>query len=458
MLYNSFGEEIPATNNDRQNLSLKNKEPKTLTKRDGYIRQIVPKTISRTRADIGTWQAALRAADNAERPRRTRLHYLYKDIMLDAHLTSQIELRTLPVLATPFVLKNKDGEQNEDATKLLMAASWVTKLNRHALESSRHGPTLIEFEVDNNGKLKVVLLPRENLLPETGTMLLNTNDNKGVQYRDTREFGTWLLEFGDSDEYGLLNKAVPHVLFMRFAQSCWSELCEIYGIPPRFMKTDTTDPEMLNRAEAMLRDMGAAAYFIIDTNEDFQFAKGADTNGDVYRNLMSACKEAISILINGAQVGQDTTNGNRSKEESSMQLLDEAVAADREMLAGYWNETIIPALVRIGILAPDVTTFEFKQVEDLEKLWKMVCEILPYKDVANDWIEDKFGIKVEDKQHVGPGMYNMSVDKEKLDEFKQLYDKVCDQLPKGQRTELKAAFVKLFGADAGKEEEQDFFA
>ncbi|WP_446662918.1 phage portal protein family protein, partial [Flavobacterium psychrophilum] len=35
----------------------------------------------------------------------------------------------------------------------------------------------------------------------------------------------------------MLNKAVSHVLFKRFAQSCWSELCEIYGIPPRVLKT-----------------------------------------------------------------------------------------------------------------------------------------------------------------------------------------------------------------------------
>ena len=73
------------------------------------------------------------------------------------------------------------------------------------------------------------------------------------------------MEFGSPRNYGLLNKAVPHALFKKFAHSCWSELCEIYGIPPRYIKTNTQDPEMLDRAEQMLRDMGSAAYFIIDT-------------------------------------------------------------------------------------------------------------------------------------------------------------------------------------------------
>lgn len=34
----------------------------------------------------------------------------------------------------------------------------------------------------------------------------------------------------------------------------------------------------------MLREMGAAAAFVIDTTEEFQFAQGVTTNGDVYSN------------------------------------------------------------------------------------------------------------------------------------------------------------------------------
>ena len=216
------------------------------------------------------------------------------------------------------------------------------------------------------------------------------------------------MEFGKEHDYGLLNKAVPHVLFMRFAQSCWSELCEIYGIPPRFIKTDTQDPAMLDRAEAMLRDMGAAAYFIIDRTEEFQFAKGADTNGDVYSNLISVCKEAVSLLMNGVVMGQDTVNGNRSKEESSIRLFEKIVLALRKMVAGYWNSTVIPALVRIGILKPG-STFAWQQEEDIEKLWSMVVQLLQFKDVPNEWIKEKFGIDCTDKAFTLPGQLSTTL-------------------------------------------------
>lgn len=375
-------------------------------RREGYVAKIVPKTISRTRADVSTWKSALRAADNVERPRRARLQNLYTDILLDAHLTSQIELRMQHSLSVPFALK-RDGEVDEESTELLKKAIWKNEIDREILWADYRGNSLIELTTENDS-LCVTSLPRNNIIPEKGILLLSEDDTTGIDYRNCREYGTWLLEFGSRTNYGLLNKAVPHVLFKRFAQSCWSELCEIYGIPPRFIKTDTQDPEMLNRAEAMLRDMGSAAYFIIDREESFEFAKGADTNGDVYNNLISLCNSEISLLITGAVIGQDTKNGNRSKEESSIKLLDKMVQSDKRMLESYWNGTALPALVRIGVL-PEGLTYELQQEEDIEKLWNMTKEALPYMDVDTEWMKEKFGIQVTGKKE-GTGGVGLRID------------------------------------------------
>ncbi len=370
-------------------------------RREGYVAKIVPKTISRTRADVSTWKSALRAADNVERPRRARLQNLYTDILLDAHLTSQIELRMQHSLSVPFALK-RDGEVDEESTELLKKAIWKNEIDREILWADYRGNSLIELTTENDS-LCVTSLPRNNIIPEKGILLLSEDDTTGIDYRNCREYGTWLLEFGSRTNYGLLNKAVPHVLFKRFAQSCWSELCEIYGIPPRFIKTDTQDPEMLNRAENMLRDMGSAAYFIIDREESFEFAKGADTNGDVYNNMISLCNSEISLLITGAVIGQDTKNGNRSKEESSIKLLDKLVQSDKKTLESSWNGTVLPALVRIGVL-PEGLTYELQQEEDIEKLWSMTKEALPYMDVDTEWMKEKFGIQVTGKKEVTGGV------------------------------------------------------
>ena len=385
----------------RQNMAVKKDNSKMVQRREGYVSKIVPKTISRTRADISSWKNALRAADNVENPRRARLQNLYTDILLDAHLTSQIELRMQHSLSVPFVLK-RESEIDEKNTALLKAARWKNEIDREILWADYRGNSLIELTTENN-TLCVTSLPRNNIIPEKGILLLSEDDTTGIDYRNCREYGTWLLEFGSRTNYGLLNKAIPHVLFKRFAQSCWSELCEIYGIPPRFIKTDTQDPEMLNRAEAMLREMGPAAYFIIEREESFEFAKGADTNGDVYNNLISLCNSEMSLLITGAVIGQDTKNGNRSKEESSIKLLDKIVQADKKTLESYWNGTVIPALVKIGIL-PEGLTYELQQEEDIEKLWGMTREALPYMDIDPEWMKDKFGIQVTGKKEVTGGV------------------------------------------------------
>lgn len=381
----------------QQNKALKSGHPKMTERRDGYVSRIVPKTISRTRADVSTWKTALRAADSVENPRRARLQNLYADILLDAHLTSQIELRMQHSLSVPFVLK-RDGEVDEKSTALLKAARWKNEIDREILWADYKGCSLVELTTEN-GTLCVTSLPRNNIIPEKGVLLLSEDDTTGIEYRNCREYGTWLLEFGTRTNYGLLNKAVPHVLFKRFAQACWSELCEIYGIPPRFIKTDTQDPEMLNRAESMLRDMGSAAYFIIDREESFEFAKGADTNGDVYNNLISLCNSEISLLITGAVIGQDTKNGNRSKEESSIKLLDKMVQSDKGMLESYWNGTVLPALVKIGLLSEGLT-YELQQEEDIEKLWNMTREALPYMEVDTEWMKEKFGLQVTGKREM----------------------------------------------------------
>jgi phage gp29-like protein len=240
------------------------------------------------------------------------------------------------------------------------------------------------------------------VVPLEGVVLKDYTDDKGIAYRDAAEYGSWIVEFGQSGEFGLINKAVPHVIFKRFAQSCWSELCEIYGIPPRVMKTNTADPTALNRAERMMTDMGAAAWFIIDDTEQVEFATGTTTGGQVYQNLINLCNNEISLLISGAIIGQDSQFGSKSKEMTSIDMLDYLVNADKRMIEQYMQDKVMPALYLIGFIPSADLSFAWDQVTDIAELWTRTKEVLPYKNVDDDWIRDKFGIEVTgDRQQAG---------------------------------------------------------
>jgi hypothetical protein len=367
--------------------------PDAPKRKDTWNDKIILRTVSQARKDIATWKGSIQSATAVDNPRRSRIQQLYDDITLDALLISQLENRKRQVVGGTYVVKDANGEINEELTAALRKAVWMPTLLEAMADTIYRGHTLVEFYNDGLAGLKIRTINRRNVEPRDGILLYDEMNQDGIRYREQREYGWWVLEFGDWENLGLLNKAVPHVLFKRFAQSCWSELCEIYGIPPRYIKTNTQDPVMLTRAEQMMRDMGSAAWFIIDDTEELEFAKGVDTNGDVYRNLIQLCNSEMSMLISGAVLGQDTVNGNRSKEQESRKQLDRLIQADKVTLEGYFASMVMPALVKLGIL-PEGLTWEFEPSEDLAQLWVYTKDAMQYFDVDPEWIKTKFGVQV----------------------------------------------------------------
>lgn len=375
----------------------KQTKPRNTAQTGVISHQIAPKSVYRTRQDIQKWNQALNLARSVESPKHYPLQLLYNEIVIDALLSSQLENRRLKSLSASFTLTDSNGNTNDKLTDLLQNKKWVNEINKAIINSRFFGHSLIELNY-KNGDLVVNLIPRTNVDPVNGLVIPDYQDDiKKIPYREMSEYGTWILEFGEKGDLGLLNSCVPHVLFKRFAQSCWSELCEIYGIPPRVMKTNTHDAGMVKRSEQMMRDMGAAAWFIIDSSEEFEFAQGVQTNGDVYRNLIQLCNNEISMVISGAIIGQDTVNGNRSKDESAQVMLQSLIESDLSLIEMYWNSSVIPALVKLGIV-PEGTHYAYDKAENLEELWTRTKEALPYYDVNPEWIKDKFGIEVEGKK------------------------------------------------------------
>lgn len=380
----------------------KNLSADTSVKTESRILNYVQKSMSRTRQDVRSWNQALQMAMSDD-PRNWMLQTLYSEINNDALLTSQIKNRVQQVDSMEFNLVNAKGEPDEEATTQLKQLASYRKLNRLMNESTYFGYNLVELQVidlpDGRKDFKPILIPRTNVVPRSGLFFPDYNEDKHIPYRELPEFGKWIIEF-NTEDIGLLNKAVSHILFKRFAQSCWAELCEIYGIPPRVMKTNTSDPRQLNKAEKMMRDMGAAAWFIIDRTEEFEWASGVDSNGDVYSNLINLCNNEISMLVSGAIIGQDTKHGSYSKESASQNVLWDLVQSDMAMLEDWWTNLLLPAYAHQGILKPGLR-FEFAPSEDIDQLFEFTTGLLPFKEVDDEWIKEKFGVEVTGNREFG---------------------------------------------------------
>jgi phage gp29-like protein len=360
------------------------------------------KAVARTRQDIKNWNNAQNLT-TAEEPKNYILQNLYTDALIDALLYSQVQNRLQKCMATPFVIKKENGDADEEQTKTCQQSPAIAAILQAIWECRLYGYSLVELALSPTAGLTVQNIPRQHVVPQKGLFYPDYAEDKTIPYRQLKEYGTWLLEFTSTD-IGLINKAIPHVLFKRFAQSCWSELCELYGIPPRVIKTNTQDTAMLNRAEAMMRDMSAAAWFIIDSEETFEWAKATDTNGDVYKQLINLCNNEMSLLLTGAVIGQDTQNGSRSKDESGREQLQELVDSDLGMMQSLFNNTVMPALVAIGYLSGK-PSLHFQKKPNLQQLWDITKESLPYYTVDADWVKDTFGVQItgERKQDAATG-------------------------------------------------------
>jgi len=364
--------------------------------------KLIVSNTSRARKDINNWRVALQQAENVDNPKRVLLYSLYDELVIDANLSAEIQKRILAVRGNQFSVFNiKDGSTDNEKTALL-TKPWFYNFIELAMESIFWGHSLIQIGDLIEGEISnVQLVNRKHVIPEKGLFIYRQNDEKGVFYREDKQYVNWLLEVGEKKDLGLLNKTSPHVLYKRFANSAWSEYCEIFGMPLRYGKTNVKDTESLNRMENMMINMGAAAYAVIDEDEEINFVQAQGGKGEVYDNLINRANSEISKLINGAVIGEASSGGSRSKEEVGERTGNMITEADKQFLEGYINETLIPRLILLGYPFNGFA-FRFEKSKDIKSLWEITQGLLTHYDVDEDFITKTFGIPVSKKKEVAP--------------------------------------------------------
>jgi len=363
------------------------------------------KALSLVRTDIKQWKAAWMDTTAEDDPKNWRLQNIYEyDVALDGLVTSQVENIRDKCLGTEFSLKPKGKGKtttvDEEQTKKLANSIGFRTIREKITMAQFHGYEIMELSViqkdGGEQELSVTVLPRTNFVPKKGRFYPDYSEDTHFAYREMPEYGSYLIEI-DTGTIGAFNKTVPHALMKRFAYSCWSELCEIFGIPPRVLKTDTQNQQMLNRAVSMMKDIGAAAWYIIDEQEKMDFADGVNTNGDVFKQLKDSLNNELSLLISGVIYGQDTVNGNRSKDESAREIWEERITAYLKREEMIQNSIVIPALISIGFLKGNME-FEFHPTVDLDKLWTRTKDSMTEFDVDPVWLGETFGVKLLGKK------------------------------------------------------------
>lgn len=351
--------------------------------------------------DVGVWRHAWQQAVDPRNPDRRKLYDIYRDAMIDSHLSGCIQQRVGFVMSRSFKLVNADGVADTDAAKLFDRA-WFKDLCRLCLESIWYGHSLVELGdivSDNDGRpafSSVDLIPRRHVIPEKGVVVtrLGASAASGIPYREKPD-ADWLIEAGRPDDLGLLLKAALHTIPKKHAMSFWDCFAEIFGMPWRIARTSTRDPKEFRRIQDMIYDAGANQGIVTGADTEIQLVESGKGDAfNVYDKRIDRANSELSKLV----IGQTMTiedGSSLSQSETHLQVFLNLVESDRDMLRDIINNQLIPRMVLHGFPVAGLR-FEWDDAVDYTPEQQISYEtmVADRYEVDPAYFADKYGMPV----------------------------------------------------------------
>jgi phage gp29-like protein len=364
-----------------------------------------PITLHRISQDIGRFKNAVLYAEEVSNPQRSELYRIYKNVVLDAHLTSVMEQRKNLTLQNKFIVKKPNGEVDEDKTKLINH-KWFYDFICHSLDSIFYGHSLIQFgDIIKDQFTYVDCVPREYVKPEFGIVTPTYTDITGVPYYE-KPWSDWVIPVGGNYDLGLLMKAAPLVIWKQAALGAWAEYQEIFGVPPRFYKTNTLDEKSRAYAEEVMSNFGSSLSAIIDINDEFEIK--SLNNADAFRvfdEMINRVNSEISKLIlnQTGTTDEKSYSGSANVHERILRMIEQK---DMNFILHICNDKLVPFLKNLGIDLGNGNIIDCKEREPLEveEKGKMVVELIRTgKYVADEkYLKDTFNIELEKSEEPEP--------------------------------------------------------
>ena len=341
-----------------------------------------------TRQDMQDWRTAWQMAINVDNPNRQRLYDIYRDTMIDLHLSGCIEQRKGFVMARSFKLVDESGVENEQA-KHYLEQSWFKQLLKYSLDSIYWGHSLIELgdvTTDGDGCIcydGVKLIPRKHVIPEYGRVITTLGEDwtTGIDYRQ-QPYSDWLIEAGQPDDLGLLLKAATQTIPKKNMLAFWDTFGEIFGMPMRIARTTSRDEKEKAKLMTMLNKAGSSLSMVASTETEIEFVES--NRGDsynVYDQRVNRANSELSKLI----IGQTMTiedGSSLSQSETHLQVFENLVEADKDMLRDIINNQLIPRMAKHGF-----------PVKGLRFEWDYAIDYTPEQQLAFEtMIADRYEI------------------------------------------------------------------
>lgn len=321
---------------------------------ESIIAKLQRTTEALTKSDIQRWRKAWQRAISIENPNREMLYDIYRDTMIDAHLSGCIDQRKGFVRSKAFNVEDQNGTPNPQL-KHLFEQEWFGQFCDIVLLTPYYGHSLIELgdlTTDGDGCIaydSINLVDRKYVIPEHHAVItdLGMDWTTGIDYH-LPELDANLIEVGKPDDLGVLLKAALHAIPKKNVLAAWDIFCEIFGMPLRTATTSSRDQKEIDRISDMMERMGMAGYAVLPTGTEIDIVESAKSDAyNVYDKRIDRANSEISKLI----VGQTMTiedGSSLSQSQTHLKVLENLVKSDAALLANTINNQLFPKMIRHG--------------------------------------------------------------------------------------------------------------
>jgi len=367
------------------------------------ILKLVQEFQDRGRKGIDKWRNGLKLAENPDDPRWYLLQDLIDDLVLDAHLSSVIDVRKLGTLNHPFYVTDiNTGDKLDEQTNFLNK-QWFYEFLDMALDAIFRKYTVVQL-FNENGVIRLSLIPRRNICPQKKRLYLEVGGNTFIDYSAEAD----VIEISHSSKFGLINTVAPNVIWKRNLMQSNAEFSERFGMP--LITATTANKQDVDRIDAGLKTLGESGTGVLPKGSEIQVHALANAGNPekVYLDPAKFHDNQVSKCMIGSTTMVDE-GANRSQTSVHQETLDDKISAsDKRMIMFVVVDQLYPVLQSFGFPFDNTKmSFKFDDNEDLSltEQWKITSEALAHYDLDENEVMKTFNLPITGvKQNTGGGL------------------------------------------------------
>jgi hypothetical protein len=384
-----------------KNLFKRKTEPvaKTATKQqqvNDIAIKIAQEFQDRNRKDIQGWRKSITAAENPEDPRWYILQDLIDDLVLDAHLSSVLDVRKSATLNHRFYIRDKNSKETLEEQTEFLNKQWFFEFLDTALDSVYRKYTVAQFfKMGDNPDFRLV--PRRNICPQLGRMYLEVGGNTYVEYRNVPN----VIEILHSSKFGLINDVIPNVIWKRNALQSYAEFTEKYGQP--LITATTNNKQDIPRIDVALKNLGEASTGVLPhgtTITIHDLANAGNPEKTYIENARFQDNQVSKRIIGSTTIVDE--GANRAQTQVHIGTLDDKIAlSDKRFVMFCVNDQLFPILQNLGFdFNTETMEFVFDETESmtLTEQWNIAKEAMNYFELDPDELMKTYNLPIIGKK------------------------------------------------------------